>query len=84
MFGNILLYQRLEVSRMSDAEAERLALERQQRAAQLKRSGQWRLIVGGVLTLTFIGAVIGLPLGYSGYRKLREAKRVQNGGVTPS
>jgi hypothetical protein len=69
---------------MSDAEAERLALERQQRAAQLKRSGQWRLIVGGVLTLTFVGAILGLPLGYSGYRKLREAKRVKRGDATPS
>jgi|GEM_PF-5691976 len=69
---------------MSDAESERLVLERQQRAAQLKRSGQWRLIVGGVLALTFVGAILGLPLGYSGYRKLREAKRVKRGEATPS
>jgi hypothetical protein len=69
---------------MSDADAERLQLEREKRATQLKRSGQWRLIAGGVLTLSLIGAIIGLPLAISGYLKLREAKQVRAGDVTPS
>jgi len=65
---------------MSDSTAEqRLALEREQRASQLKRSGQWRLILGGVLTLTLVGAIIGLPLGLSGFMKLRKAKQVKRG-----
>lgn len=67
---------------MSDSTAEqRLALERQQRASQLQRSGQWRMILGGALTLTLVGAIIGIPLGVSGIQKLRKAKRVKRGAA---
>lgn len=62
---------------MSDATAEaRLELERNQRRAQLKRAGQWRLIIGGLLTITIIGSVVGLPLIVSGIMKLRKARSI--------
>lgn len=62
---------------MSDATAEaRLELERDQRRAQLKRAGQWRLIIGGLLTITIIGSVVGLPLIVSGIMKLRKARSI--------
>jgi len=62
---------------MSDATAEaRLELERDQRRAQLKRAGQWRLIIGGLLTITIIGSIVGLPLILSGIVKLRKARSV--------
>lgn len=68
---------------MTDAptEADRAAFDRQRRVTQLKRSGQWRLFVGGLLCFTVIGAIIGIPLGYTGYKQLRKAKRVKRGGV---
>ena len=61
---------------MSNATAERLALDRQKRVTQLKRSAAWRFIVGGLLCFTLVGAILGIPLGISGYQKLREAKRI--------
>jgi hypothetical protein len=67
-----------------DVAEERLSLERDRRATQLKRSGQWRLLIGGLLCLTVIGAIIGIPLAYTGWKKLREAKRVKAGDTAVS
>jgi len=63
---------------MSDAEAERLELQRQERAASLERSATWRFVVGSILCFTLIGIPFGLAFAYSGWKRRREAKQLRS------